>query len=254
MAQAGTPQAVRALGMERSLPIAWWLPKLGGEDVPSVPLPKAMIPHPLRTIILQELFFQPGCAWWEVLLFLEIPFPDCAGHGRVLPCSLAGGKVWMGIKQVPGQGLWPPGSGSSLHPLSWLSLISKIYSRHHFPGKTLKSISPPPFISMEKLRRKEIQERKAKTSSTNGKNPTFFTMIQQDFHWAPGCRRLGSLADISQPSSLAWGDGPRWLWEESKGFSLEKFWVHSKLHPSLQVFCISGSESSLWKRFCLAEV
>lgn len=78
------------------------------------------------------------------------------------------------------------------------SLVPKV-----FPVKNPKSILfCSPFISMEKSKRKEIQERKAKTPSTNGKK-MFFTMIQQDFQWAPGCRRAGSLPDTSQPSSLA---------------------------------------------------
>lgn len=122
IAQAGTPQAIRALGMERSLPIAWWLPTLGGEDVPNVPLPKAMSksPHPLRTTILQELFLQPGCAWWEVLLFLLFQTVLVMGGSYPAPllvgvCHLQG-KVGMGIKQVAGEGLWPPGSGSSPPP------------------------------------------------------------------------------------------------------------------------------------------
>lgn len=82
--------------MERLLPVVWWLPKLGGEDAPSAPLPKAMSKslHPLRTIILQDLLFQPGCAWWEVGGPV-IP----AGHERVLLCPLAGGGL-----SAPGEG------------------------------------------------------------------------------------------------------------------------------------------------------
>lgn len=104
------------------LPIAWWLPKLGGEDAPNGPLPKAMpkSPHPFRTTILQDLFFQLGCAWWEVLLFLLfqtvlVMRGSCSVPSLVGVCHLQG-KVGMGIQQVAGEGLWPPGSGSSPPP------------------------------------------------------------------------------------------------------------------------------------------
>lgn len=74
-AQAGAPRLlVLAPVMERSLPIAWWLPALGGEDVPSAPLPShtghipalcnsevLKSPHASKTIILQHLCFEPGC-------------------------------------------------------------------------------------------------------------------------------------------------------------------------------------------------
>lgn len=121
MAQAGTPQAIRTLGVERSLPITWWLPKSGGEDVPRAPLPKAMSksPQPLRTINLSDIWFKPGCACWEVLLFLLFqPVLVRRGFCPVLllvrVCHLQG-KVGMGIK-VAGEALWPPGSGSSPPP------------------------------------------------------------------------------------------------------------------------------------------
>lgn len=134
IAQAGTPQAIRALGMARSLPIAWWLPKLGGEDAPSGPLPKAMpkSPHPVKIIILQDLFFQPGCAWWEVLLFLLLQTVlvmrgSCSVPSLVGVCHLQG-KLGMGIQEVAGEGKLPPtlSHGSVGSPKFALNVISQV--------------------------------------------------------------------------------------------------------------------------------
>lgn len=73
--QVGPRLLVQAPVMERSLPTTQWLPALGGENVPSAPLPSFMehVPvlcndevwkslHASKTIILQHLCFEPGCA------------------------------------------------------------------------------------------------------------------------------------------------------------------------------------------------
>lgn len=63
-------------------------------------------------------------------------------------------------------------------------MVPEVCFRQHFPDK-----KPKP-------NRKGIQERKTKTPSTHGKKTNMLlTMIQYDFHWAPGEKKGG----ISSP-------------------------------------------------------
>ena len=200
--QACLRLSVRAPVMEGLLPIARWLPALGGEDVPSAPLPSRTgyvpalcsgevlkSPRASKTVILQHLCFEPGRAWWEVLLLLP---STRVGLERVLPRFLAGG----GLSPPWGRGegdqschaaclqrdrgrvvaTRPLQPTTALSRGSWFAqIVPKVCSRQCFPGKKTK---PTLFFFFLLFSWKNPEERESKKERQRhlplmGKKPCF---------------------------------------------------------------------------------
>lgn len=122
---------------------------------------------------------------WRGSYLVSLLVGVCHLHGdmgmRIRPATLHVSKE---------TGLWP-GDLCSPPPLSHMAHGLLRWSLKFASGSASQVKNQNPFslfsfILMEKPRRKGIQEGKTKTLSTHGKKSTLLTMVQHDFHWAPG--------------------------------------------------------------------